>query len=55
MQKPFELFSGRNKTLTGMKGRSDEGGGGRGGEMEGVNFGLQQQLGNSFQSFSKLK
>lgn len=54
MQKPFELFSGRNKTLTGMKGRSDEEGGG-GGEMEGVNFGLQQQLGNSFQSFSKLK
>lgn len=53
MQKPFELFSGRNKTLTGMKGRSDEGEGGGG--MEGVNFGLQQQLGNSFQSFSKLK
>ena len=51
MQKPFELFSGLNKTLTGMKGRSDEGGG----KMEGVNFGLQQQLGNSFQSFSKLK
>lgn len=56
MQKPFELFSGLNKTLTGMKGRSDEEGGGGGGrEMEGVNFGLQQQLGNSFQSFSKLK
>ena len=54
MQKPFELFSGRNKTLTGMRGRSDEGGGG-GEKMEGVNFGLQQQLGNSFQSFSKLK
>ena len=54
MQKPFELFSGLNKTLTGMKGRSDEEGRG-GGEMEGVNFGLQQQLGNSFQSFSKLK
>lgn len=52
MQKPFELFSGRNKTLTGIKGRSDEGGGEK---MEGVNFGLQQQLGNSFQSFSKLK
>lgn len=31
MQKPFELFSGLNKTLTGMKGRSDEGGGGGGG------------------------
>ena len=32
MQKPFELFSGLNKTLTGMKGRSDEEGGGGGGD-----------------------
>ena len=36
MQKPFELFSGRNKTLTGMKGRSDEGGGGGGKWKEGI-------------------
>lgn len=36
MQKPFELFSGLNKTLTGMKGRSDEEGGegGRDGRSE---------------------
>ena len=55
MQKPFELFSGLNKTLTGMKEGAMKREGGGGEEMEGVNFGLQQQLGNSFQSFSKLK